>query len=219
MFKFRQKRGGKIIIFILRFKIFITSKISKLETTVNTLALNDLPSLATKHTPGFAISDNHLLRENAEQNSMYPSSDSINLGIFKNYFEILHYSDFFKICYYYLANSTTFTTGQDIKLASSVKHNRVYWRMARVLLLMSISFLVLNSPVFILQICHFQRNDIFSSLFGFTTESNITTNQDPNIHTSLLVELLERFAYYVYYLHFSVNFIIFDRLSIFKKSN
>jgi hypothetical protein len=121
------------------------------------------------------------------------------------------------------ANSTTGTTGQDTKQVNNIKRKRVYWRMARVLLLISVSFLVLNSPVFILQICHFQRNDIFSAIFGTTTENNAApvnqvTQHDPNIHTSLLVEMFERFAYYVYYLHFTVNFIIFDRLSIFKKN-
>ena len=114
-------------------------------------------------------------------------------------------------------------TSQEIKRKNNIKTKRVYWRMARVLFLISVSFLVLNSPVFILQVCHFNRNDIFSSLFRprhekHHTNMTIAQNLGPNEHSSLLVELFERFAYYVYYLHFSINFIIFDRLSIFKKN-
>ena len=149
-----------------------------------------------------------------------------------------------KLCHSNSKYNSPFTsnTGYDPK---GIKRKQVYWRMTRVLLLISMSFLVLNFPVFFLQLCHFSRSDninnrdeaihdqqlsvaksesqkgvIMNDELVHATHKNMTAYfQESHIHSSLLVELFERFAYYIYYLHFTINFIIFDRLSIFKKNS
>lgn len=109
---------------------------------------------------------------------------------------------------------------------NNFKRKRVYWRMTRVLLMISVSFLVLNFPVFFLQVCQFNRGMLLGIKDQSNTKSEINNTSIIHFkdglaltfHKSLVIELFERFAYYAYYLHFTINFIIFDRLSIFKKS-
>lgn len=137
----------------------------------------------------------------------------------------------------------TSNTGCD---RNRIQRKQVYWRMTRALLLISVSFLVLNFPIFFLQLCHFSRTDninirqqanneyqlpvsknnrltkgtIMNDDLVHVQHRNMTAFfQENKIHSSLLVELFERFAYYIYYLHFTINFIIFDRLSMFKKNS
>lgn len=111
--------------------------------------------------------------------------------------------------------------------------------MTRILLLISVSFLLTHFPLFLLQISHFSRAGyafghgqqqqeqhnqqkldlVQHNLAMYSNESvDIAENQDGNkYHSSVMIEIFERFTYYMYYLYFVVNFIIFDRMSIMKK--
>ena len=130
-----------------------------------------------------------------------------------------------------------------MKKSNNLETKRIYSRMTRNLLLISLSFLVTNFPMFLLQLCHFTRKGYEFGLFKTsihhafhvnstttitttitTTTLKIDTNEtslleqhDEKFHNSLMIEMFERFAYYIYYLNFTINFIIFDRMSILKK--
>ena len=107
----------------------------------------------------------------------------------------------------------------------SIQRSRVYWRVARVLLVISLCFLLLNLPVFFLQLSYFiggtkmidkKAARPLATAVDFKN-SSVAPVEDTGSSTSF-IELIERIVYYIYYLSFCVNFIIFDRLSNFKAS-
>ena len=117
-----------------------------------------------------------------------------------------------------------------------IRRKRVYWRMTNILLAITTSFLILNFPFCFLKLRYFIRG--FSSITirphiqltaaNLTTAySNVTTPNVPHnsvytavssgsnsnfrehMDASIIDELIERVTYYIYYLNFSINFILF----------
>jgi hypothetical protein len=102
-----------------------------------------------------------------------------------------------------------------------IRRKKVYWRMTHILLAITTSFLILNFPFCFLKLRYFIRG--FASITK-TAPHPHSTNQTTTLEyknvtpvnqfkesmdASQIDELIERVTYYIYYLNFSINFILF----------
>ena len=101
-----------------------------------------------------------------------------------------------------------------------IRRKKVYWRMTRILLAITTSFLILNFPFCFLKLRYFIRgfasitksSAVVQSNSNQTDYKNVTPSQSnfrENMDASIIDELIERVTYYIYYLNFSINFILF----------
>ncbi len=102
-----------------------------------------------------------------------------------------------------------------------IRRKKVYWRMTHILLAITTSFLILNFPFCFLKLRYFIRG--FASITKTAPHAH-STNQTTTLEyknvtpvnqfkesmdASQIDELIERVTYYIYYLNFSINFILF----------
>lgn len=104
-----------------------------------------------------------------------------------------------------------------------IRRKKVYWRMTRILLAITTSFLILNFPFCFLKLRYFIRGfasitkssqPTHSSASNQTDYKNVTPSSSAasfkeHMDASIIDELIERITYYIYYLNFSINFILF----------
>ncbi|CAF0746902.1 unnamed protein product, partial [Brachionus calyciflorus] len=113
------------------------------------------------------------------------------------------------------------------------KRKKSYTRTTRLLLIVSSTFLILNTPMALCKITNFfkidffQRDDFVADIETYTTlneQLNMTgnysiTNGEFGYKDINIGEIFERFASYVYYLNFSLNFFLYSfNKSKFKKA-
>jgi hypothetical protein len=111
-----------------------------------------------------------------------------------------------------------------------IKRNKLYTKTTRMLILVSIAFLLLHSPIAMLKLYYYLK----SATSSYTTEeasssenytsnnTNITSNstlsyifstvetQMDSIEIGIREELLERITCYIYYFQFSINFFLYS---------
>lgn len=114
-----------------------------------------------------------------------------------------------------------------------IRRRKIYRKMATILMMISICFLILNFLTFVSKMIYFLRglhyqmrsNDLGSSANTTLSNSSMTINSEVDPNNSVVVslrshldasdmdELLERVACYFYYMNFSINFIIYTMFS------
>ena len=116
-----------------------------------------------------------------------------------------------------------------------IKRDKLYTKTTRMLILVSIAFLLLHSPIAMLKLYYYLK----SATSSYTTEeasssenytgntTNITSNstlsnifstvetQMDSIEIGISEELLERITCYIYYFQFSINFFLYRLYSIY----
>lgn len=112
-----------------------------------------------------------------------------------------------------------------------IRRKRVYWRMTHILLAITTSFLILNFPFCFLKLRYFirgfasitakshvqhsgnltadYRNSTPATVLHSTISSGSGQSFKEHMDASIIDELIERVTYYIYYLNFSINFILF----------
>ena len=110
--------------------------------------------------------------------------------------------------------------------------NKVYWKMTRMLLAISISFLILNFPIFFSKLLYFIKylksrefekkitnKTTLETTRPTTTLLHVLDNVQENMNATIIEELIERLSCYIYYLSYSINFVLYACSSLRKRKN
>lgn len=113
-----------------------------------------------------------------------------------------------------------------LRKSVELKRIKIYSKTTRMLLLISTTFLVLNSPIGFAKVrYYFLNNHLLQrptktshelnsqahlNIFNLnSTNSTQQTGYDPKLNTNDSDEIIERFTCYIYYLNFSLNFLLY----------
>jgi hypothetical protein len=98
----------------------------------------------------------------------------------------------------------------ELTINSSLNQSRKYSRTTKMLLTLSVTFLLLNTPMAFNKIVYFIKySTLFDSKAQNQTHSMNATASRSSLERSTNEEILERLACYLYYLQFSLNFFLY----------